>query len=355
MSAVCQTGLIAGSKRNSDAVCVGLPVSSDHTSTGGRAGIDKLDLQLPGSVHLSDSFQALWPSLFKGPGREYQLRADLRNFGIPALLHWHHRYDPRRHHKLELVNVGEMSAADIQAVLDRVIQEPNPLGLRVMRLDAYVDVENLPVFWFFTHATARHKRKFSVIGRKGEDAQFRLQWSSLRLTLHLGSSPDSLRVYDKASELRAKSGGCSKEHGDYQRDLMLTRVERQFGGGSVPDAVGTLGKLLANAQQLDPFEVLRFQPSGVPEPDPAKYSVEFFLKGMAFRQLILERGLSYVRAWLNRSRNAKATLVRYADFIPADPDHFEPPRLTEMYRAGVIAQLRGENWWYRDVVKRRNG
>jgi len=51
-------------------------------------------------------------------------------------------------------------------------------------------------------------------------------------------------------------------------NCILTRVERQYGGGRIPDEISIVGALFRNVATINPFEPLVLCPNGKPDPCP---------------------------------------------------------------------------------------
>jgi hypothetical protein len=131
-----------------------------------------------------------------------------------------------------------------------------------------------------------------------------------------------------------------------QLPKVLTRVERQMAAGRVPPQLDTFEKLFSKqALDFNPFERLDFSSFGAQtQVEPDGYSEIEILAGLMIRQL-LQTDMTYQQlyAFLNRKRNAKAILKKFAPFVAAT----NPPKevsissadLYNRYRSSVSRQL----------------
>lgn len=226
------------------------------------------------------------------------------------------------------------------------------MKVSVMRADLAVDIKGVPVSFFQDAARAAYKRimkdiehpnRIVRIGRSGVE------------TMTIGARPNLFRVYNKAAERehqygllarRAKKQGYSiptyQELYGHPREVLLTRVERQYGGGRLPEELCTVGALYKNAASVDPFAPLQFSVSNRPEPNPDDYDLTTFLAGLGLRQRILEHGLQRTRALVNKKSagNAARTFRKFADFLPALPQGMEVPDLNTLFRQSIERQFR---------------
>jgi hypothetical protein len=88
-------------------------------------------------------------------------------------------------------------------------------------------------------------------------------------TLYFGKRPNCIRIYDKLAELRSRALELRPDESVLLNPIerpgrVLTRVERQCGGGRIPAEVATVGTLLKNARSLDPFEYLELRKGDYP-------------------------------------------------------------------------------------------
>jgi hypothetical protein len=164
-----------------------------------------------------------------------------------------------------------------------------------------------------------------------------------------------VRIYDKVAESKmqfrkmkrkvskdADELDFEKEFG-FPEDAVLTRVERQCGGGRIPEEVAAFGQL-SRAAYLNPFEALEITNSGqsqLPEVNDCD-SVNEWLIGMQVNRMIQEMGMQTFRRWLNRNSNGNGArlLKRIHSFLPGSGDcALTVQTIVATYRASVIKQL----------------
>jgi hypothetical protein len=277
----------------------------------------------------------------------YKSEIDLRPYGIDAILHEGRYGKPPGEHKLELKGVCKMSAADMRREIAEVF-DADPDSLAVMRVDLYTDTE-VPVDWFQKHAYVKRKRSVRTYGKADVETEVK---NSVK-TITLGSGTNLFRLYDKAGlweqeyakavklatgvEIPSFASAYGCEEGD-----VVTRIEHQLRGQSVPIQLRTVGSLFANAAEFDPFGALVLLSGGKPEPDADTYALNDYLCGMGARSYIESHGLAEFRALVNRQsqNNAAKVFRRIQDFIPSD-EVFTSPDLTALYQWGVREQLLG--------------
>src|SRR5207253_579408 len=74
---------------------------------------------------------------------------------------------------------------------------------------------------------------------------------------------------------------------------ILTRVERQMGGGRIPPILATVGDL-PRCIEMNPFDSLEFISGGLSEPDPNHYPFTEYCAGMFLRRMAEEQGMQAV-------------------------------------------------------------
>jgi hypothetical protein len=319
--------------------------------------IDKIELRLPSSVTFRKEIRALIRQMnystgkgFMRPSRFYVGVGDLRPLGIDALLHYHCKKGNQGNHKLEMVATGKKPYSELAALIDAVIDGPSE-DLGIMRLDLCADVPGVPVSWFQPRIWVKFKRS----ARQIEPLKLDVISKASVETISAGVHPNMVRVYDKVEErkmqFRKMNKKCSKDADplDFEKEFgfgpqaVLSRVERQFGGGRIPEAVSTFGKL-ARAPEFNPFDILEITDNtgatlpAVHECD----SVIEYLAGKELHRMICQIGLQTTRRWLNKQSggNGARMLKRYHRFLPgSDADSLTVQRIFEIYRASVTRQL----------------
>src|SRR5262249_13976962 len=154
----------------------------------------------------------------------------------------------------------QMSYAGMQNEIERIF-DIDARRLPLMRLDLAADVRDVSVDWFVRHVRARFKRWACDIGQvECEASQYARMGLQQIQTYYLGKRPNCFRVYDKLAEYRHQYAKLTRRASDAaelptfeeaygypETGLILTRVERQMGGGRVPACIDTFGKLKASA------------------------------------------------------------------------------------------------------------
>lgn len=314
--------------------------------------IDKLEVRVPERTALTEEFD----SLFIGNGikasssRHYKFVADLRPNSYNSILHYSCRHGAERNHKLELTDVGTMTLEQMIDEIQQIFQvDANQLW--IMRLDLAVDIPGIGVPWFAQHTRVGHKRWMATLGviDYAEMGKREIQ------TLYYGKRPNLIRIYNKLEEHRV----------EYQRivraikksDLIpptfeqcfgipefghiLTRIERQMGGGRVPAELALVGDL-RNCAAFNPFENVEFISGGSPEPDPNDYSFMDYLAGKQLRHLAETEGMQAAIAHITRysKRNKTWALKKFAPFLPApSKEDLTSERLFELFQQSVTAQF----------------
>jgi hypothetical protein len=244
------------------------------------------------------------------PSKFYKAVADLRPFGLDAMLH----IDQKRYgtHKVELLETGKKGMAEIQSTIERIVK-CDPGGCRLGRIDLATDVRDVPLSWFREHTYVEYKQ-FLCAHAKLVDAEISEMGKKIYQTLYFGKRPSCVRIYDKTAErvahyelwkkreIRAAKRSwlervahqpdadrealllpefpsvtewLSQELPEIKSDLtvrvqegllpesslpeqkvlrfpVVTRVENQF-GGRVPESLQTLSDMRRNVLDFNPF------------------------------------------------------------------------------------------------------
>ena len=314
--------------------------------------IDKIDVRVPAQTPYSRGFGSLYGELRRSPddpfrdSRHYGAVADLRPYGYEAILHAHCKHGRKGNHKLELLDTGSMTYPRMRTEIERLFAvHANTLPL--MRIDLAADVRDVPVSWFMHHVRARYKRSVADIGK----TEYSRMGKAEVETLYLGKRPNCFRIYNKIAESQQQYQRLKRRKADadlpsfeslygYSESDVLTRVERQIGGGQVPSSIEKFGQLVGIAD-FDPFERLEVVPNGIPEPDPRDYELNFYLRGMGLRTCIEREGIHRTKSWLNKksTRNASRILKKHKDLIPHSEHELDAGQIREIYRESVRRQL----------------
>lgn len=313
--------------------------------------IDKLDLRIPARTSLTPEFRSVLPTLPFRDSRHYKFTADLRQFLLNGILHYGCRHGEERNHKLELIDTGVMTLADISKCIQRLFLV-NPDTLSIMRLDLAVDVKGIGVPWFAERARVRFKRFLSQLGVIDSIVMGNREIQ----TLYFGKRPNLIRIYDKLEEhrvqyrriLRSTSSESTppsfeERFGMPEFGHILTRVERQMGGGRIPVELETVAHL-RDCAAFNPFESVEFITGGTPEPHPNDYSFMEYSTGMHLRHLAETQGMQAAMSYITRhsKRNKKWALKKFRDFLPVPSnDDLNSQRLFELYQRSIASQFQG--------------
>lgn len=349
--------------------------------------IDKLEVVVPNKADFSPEFSHIFSETRGAPGdpfrrgQRYTVTADLRQFGIGAVVHLWSTQGKVARHKVELLETGKMSLREMEHEVTRIF-DTDPAKLEVRRMDAAADVDNLPMDFFHQRVRVMYKQWAAKIGkdhlapgplRGPTEIEYSEMGKRELQTLYYGKRPNCLRIYNKTAEYR-------HQYKYFLRDVepgpdlptfedlygitesqVRTRVERQMHGDKLPLQLNTISRLRANVLEFDPFARMKFIQGGKPEPNPDSYDLETWAAGMFWRQQWEERGAQWVYSMMNRERNGARMLRRFKDFLPKDPnaeqtamdlgdrpaeqqtfigmENFDARKLTELYRASTERQL----------------
>jgi hypothetical protein len=319
--------------------------------------IDKVDLRIPGTADWTSRVRFSHREIFY-EGRSTSFLdskhywggvADLRRVGLDAILHAYCRYGKRKDHKLELIETGKKSLAEMAAIATAVF-EVEICKVMLIRLDLAADMPDIPVECLRRCMRVQLKRKTDEWGvlKYEEIGNRKIEY------LRFGRSPNLIRVYDKVAERKAHFARMLKhvspdaelptfeETFGFPEDATLTRIERQSGGGRIPPELATFGSL-KNAADFDPFTAVKIIPTGIPVPDPGKYGPADTAKILGIHQLIEREGFQNAFARLNRDHNAKRLTEPYIRFMQdcAPALRIDRERVTESFRQSVTRQIEG--------------
>ncbi len=320
--------------------------------------IDKIELRLPSSVTFRSEIRTLIRQMnystgkgFMRPSRFYVGVGDLRPFGIDALLHYHCKKGAQGNHKVEMLDTGKKPYSAWVAQLDAITDVPLD-DQRIMRVDFCADIEGVPVSWFHPRTRILYKQLSHKIGSLKSEI---ISKAGIE-TISAGRRPNVFRIYDKVAEskvqFRRMVKRCSNDADplDFEKEFgfspesILTRVERQYGGGRIPEEISTFGKLCCAAPQFNPFDVLEITGNtgaNLPEPEECD-SVTEYMAGKEFNRMVSEVGLQTTRRWLNKHTrgNGARTLKRFHRFLPgSNADSMTVKRIFDTYRTSVTRQL----------------
>lgn len=305
---------------------------------------------MPARTPYSKGFGELYSEVRRGkndpfkPSRYYLAVGDLRPFGYEAILHAHCVYADGNF-KLELIDTGKSTLANLVREIERVF-EVDGRRLEISRLDLAADIRGVPVSWFMDHVRAKHKRWAADIGTYS-----RMGMNAVE-TLYFGKRPNLYRIYDKIAEFRNQYARL-KPDGDLQKPsfeelydypetgVILTRVERQIGGGRLPPTIGTVGKL-RSLPDFCPFDKLEILAGASEIPNADHYDLSTYLQGVGLQSMVAKLGgIQRTIRWINRHSpgNAARLLKRYAVFLPASEYPVTVERIHQAYRESVQRQM----------------
>lgn len=310
-------------------------------------GIDFLEVKAPGPF-TDNVYDALWSAKKTGGQKQqgYELMVDLEPYGILAMLHYGNIFTQQ--HKLQVKAVGEKGLSEIVDIIGCVFHG-DLAEVTVMRLDAKVDVD-YPVQYFKEHARVPYKRN------TGEWGCLKHKESNLKRveTLEIGKRPNLWRFYDKLAERhhdykvycnRMKKQGKEPEtfenkYGHPKSGFVLTRVERQFGGGRVPELVGTIEKLIANAEQFKPFEGIEFLKAVKKAAISESVSLRQRIVGEFLHEKNQAWGRQILESWVRKHGGSNATrfLKAFNGYMSVSP--LEPPDLNGLFHKEFMKQVK---------------
>jgi hypothetical protein len=305
--------------------------------------IDKLDIRVPSGAKLVKGLEEM---LRAGSGisrlgnKYYKGVMDLQRFGLRSVLHYGHRRNGN--HKLQVVGTGMMSFLEILSEINRVF-ELDPLHAEVMRIDLAVDVPGYSVGWFRHNARVVRKQSTSEYG----------PWNSRRQrveTLYFGKGANIFCLYDKTAERLVEYRRLVK-HGKeglpsfealygYSEHEVVTRVERRYGGGRIPETIRTVGEVQTNALAINPYEPLRFLQIVVSDESVNRLSGIEFLKAQGFLRVVERHGLHEGMRLLDQKtcRNTHRLLTQFENLRVTDK-HSTPPELDSLYKEAISHQV----------------
>ena len=313
------------------------------------AMIDKLDVRVGRSAQYSKEFERLIFQVDRSstnpfhPSPHYTRSADLRGHGHPAIVHLFCLHG-EGHHKIELIDTAKLGLRQMEHEIERLFAVP-ARTLEVMRIDLAADIQDVTVSWFADHARVRYKRANSDVGTYSRYGKLNVE------TFYLGKRPNLFRIYDKHAELQAQYRHLKKtapvsipsfqEFSGYPEERsILTRVERQIGGGRVPEMINTVADL-KRLPEFDPYDRLEFLNGNHMLPNFDDYPLATLLMGLGARLLFDLCGNDRGRKILNSKSkgNAAKILKKLKPFLPGSEIEITPGQIFEAYRATVLKQI----------------
>ena len=381
--------------------------------------LDKLETRVPAAAPFRPEFREMYAELAadpKGPfrkrGPHYLLTGDLRTYGYDLILHLHCIHG-EGNHKVEFLDTGKRGFSFLLAEAERIF-DFDPLRWGVMRVDCAADVVGVGVHWFHKNSRVRWKQFGNEMGcllLEPPGASTSLPYSQMGKreiqTLYFGKRPNCYRIYDKIAEMKAeyrrfhgrditvlvkrmldagatseqvewrlKSEGLNPDgenctptfeaiYGVPEKGRILTRCERQIGGGELPtipvtgkpanewERLNTVGALKSRLLEYNPYREFEIVEGGLPEPVRENYGLTDWMAGMYLRDRIQQEGLQQTRSWMNShqrtgarapGRHATRILEKLADFLPASTavdgqGSLSVTDLYERYRCSLAKQM----------------
>jgi hypothetical protein len=292
--------------------------------------IDALTGRVPAYVPLAATFEPILEAARKkqimqtaphfreaGDFRPMGLDVRLSLFSSPGMKGWKGSDGQKREtriptHRLEIYDTGKKTITEMRAALLTVF-DCDPDDIEVTRIDLCADVEGVPVEWFARRVIVAHKRV------QREIQIVRLAKGTVE-TWYAGKKPNQVRIYDKTAErraelrrdnLRRQREGADEltfeEAYGYAPEKIVTRVERQYGGGRVG-----VFSAMAQLRNVNPFSVLEIKKGGPTEAEleARAETVTERLAGKMIHRMAEERGAQYVKAWI-REAAGNSNAARY--------------------------------------------
>ena len=323
--------------------------------------IDKLDLRVPRLTPFTPSFARLYRELQdmqNGPfhsSKLYEYVADLREYGHQIRLSLYCQMDKAGNHKIELIDVGKMSRADILREITSIF-DIDAEGLATMRVDFAIDIPDYPLQWFRETVRVENKRFRAAV--TGERFYSEMGTGEIQ-TLYFGKRPNLIRIYDKQAENRKqyrdlkrsmeRSGADTSTMPTFEsifgtsQDAVVTRVERQI-GGRIPPEIATLGQVIDPASEYRAFTKLKIlDHAAMPEQD-SSLPFETRCTGEFLRHMALNDGMQAVNAYIAKHSNGNTAWARrkYQRFLPSasSPFRLTQAALQSHFAASMDRQLR---------------
>lgn len=315
--------------------------------------IDKADFRVPQPTRFQPQFRLVPGGILFGQdlapvkySRHYVAIADLRPLGIDALLNVCHRSSDRHDHKVEILETGKKSLAQMAEIITTIF-DVDPGGLELMRLDLAADLRDVTVDQLVQVVRVRYKRSTAERGERDYEIIAGRRTEYMRY----GKRPNCIRIYDKPAECKARFLEIQKrvcrdgERLDFESlfgfppEAVISRVERQIAGGTLPVQLSTFAKL-QHAAEFNPFTAIEMIPADFPIPDPRSVGTAMMLKLCGAQYLIDKFGFQQARALLNADGNAARSLAPYQAYL----QHSKQRRVTqesiyEQYRHSVRKQI----------------
>lgn len=346
--------------------------------------IDKLDLRIPSCAKFTERFERVINQLRVAPvppftpSKRYRYVGDLRHwYDIDAVLHLDFKFGECTH-KLEIVDVGQKTLRNVFDIV-REVFDIDPASLELMRIDLAIDIENVSVEWFRKNVRASYKRLSSRIDKNTrKELEFVGIDTAESETFYIGKRPNCYRIYNKVVEMHRRwkklclqcerfnrqldnfalaestrtfaertppsfAEFCAAEGFLLKPGVIVTRVERQFGGGRIPSELSTLGGLQC-LPTFDPFDALQIVVGSLPtlQTDPGAIPMRDWLAVKGLDALIKEQGsvqsaTAIVRRYARG--NGKRILDTLVPHLPQTGFPVDSAFLRKSFQSTVTRQL----------------
>jgi hypothetical protein len=346
--------------------------------------LDKVDVRIPDFAQPGPAIAEALAQLKEHPippfrpTRFYKYACDCREpFDVDAVVHLELRHG-RPTHKVEIVDAGKKSVAQMAEIVAKLF-DVDPFGLGLMRVDLAADVEGVPVQWFRDHAHVNRKQFSSRIEKSHElEVQFVGMGNAIAQTLYAGKRPNLVRIYNKLAEWFAQLSRlenqskrfnkrmegiemspeqdyygrripptfreyCRMEGYQYQPGSILTRIERQIGGGRIPPELATFNDL-RYAHELDPFAGLTLvnrEPIRQLDAPPKGVPLRNWLAALGLEVLQERSGSVQVARSIvlkHANGNGKRILKSLDECLPKRRDALTMEEIRESFRKSTLLQ-----------------
>jgi len=253
-------------------------------------------------------------------------------------VHYGHRdriAPAKQHYKIDFTDTRLLTAVDLTSRVHELFRmaPEDAMSLKVARIDFAADLYGTPVEWFKEHSRV-HKKRYS---KTYEDQQ--TETVKGITSILFGKAPDQYRIYDRLAEKRAnKKDVVLHDWGSKRLTLVVTRVERQCNRKVIPNCLSTLGALLDNAVNFDPFKNLVLTAThSMPSTDT--WTPQRWLMSLGLACAVHQHGETAVRSRLNKTRNAKRIFDQYSELLGSGALGPTRELLVRLYRNTTRRQL----------------
>lgn len=326
------------------------------------------------------------------PSARYELVGSLReHYGIDAILHFGYRHGAHSH-KIEILDSGEKTLQQMADVVTDVF-DVDPWSLGLMRVDLTADVQGVPVPWFRDHSFVSRKQFSSRIENSNEhEIRFVGMAKGEAQTLYAGKRPNLIRIYNKVAELRLQHRKlesdcrrfnarmrtlkpemvalemsaeqmyygsripptfeefCKTKGFHFSKGEIVTRIERQIGGGRFPPELATLNDLRF-VHELTPFKELQLVSKGPIQqlgPPPEDVSMRNYLASIGLSTLQQAFGSAQLaHSFVLRfgKGNGKRILESLADCFPVEREFLAIEEVQESFKHSTLLQTSHSARW----------